>query len=82
MAKIRDCTFHTLRHTFASHLIMQGIDLTNVKVLMGHKDIKMTLRYAHLAPGHTSKAVNVLDKVFGTGKKLGNYGVLENVKVS
>ena len=49
---------------------------------MGHKDIKMTLRYAQIAPGHTSKAVNVLDKVFGTGQKLDNYGVLENVKVS
>ncbi len=60
-AGIRDFHFHDTRHTFASHLIMSGIDLTTVKELLGHKDIKMTLRYAHLAPSHKVKAVDVLD---------------------
>ncbi len=60
-AKIHDFKFHDLRHTFASHLIMAGIDLATIKELLGHKDIKMTLRYAHLAPSHKVKAVNVLD---------------------
>ena len=60
-AELEDLHFHDLRHTFASHLVMAGIDLTTVKELLGHKDIKMTLRYAHLAPAHKIRAVDILD---------------------
>jgi site-specific recombinase XerD len=59
-AGIRDFTWHDLRHTFASRLIMSGVDLRTVKELMGHKSIDMTCRYAHLAPAHEQAAVERL----------------------
>lgn len=60
---IQDFRFHDLRHTFASNLVMEGVDIMTVKELMGHKDLTMTLRYTHLAPNHKTKAVNILDRV-------------------
>ncbi len=60
-AGIRNAVFHTLRHTFASHLVMSGVDITTVSKLLGHKSLQMTLRYSHLAPNHIKNAVNILD---------------------
>jgi site-specific recombinase XerD len=40
---------------------MAGVDLTTLKDLLGHQSLDMTLRYAHLSPGHKVKAVGVLD---------------------
>lgn len=48
-------TFHTLRHTYASHLAQAGVDLPTLKELMGHFSIITTMRYAHLCPNHTSQ---------------------------
>jgi site-specific recombinase XerD len=55
-----DVTPHTCRHTFASRLVMAGVDMATVKELMGHKRIEMTMRYAHLSPTHKAKAVALL----------------------
>ena len=48
---------HILRHTFASHFVMAGGDLRTLRDILGHADIKMTMRYAHLAPEHLDKAL-------------------------
>jgi len=59
-AGIEGVTWHTLRHTFASRLVMAGVDLKTVQELMGHKTIAMTARYAHLAPTHKLQALETL----------------------
>ena len=65
-AMIEGFVFHDLRHTFASHLVMAGVDLMTVKEFLGHKDIKMTLRYTHLAPDYKRAAISRLDTYMDT----------------
>jgi integrase len=54
-------TFHDLRHTFASVLVMKGVDLATVQELLGHKSIVMTKRYSHPTPEHKRRAIELLD---------------------
>ena len=61
-ANLEKVTFHTLRHTAASYLVMSGVDLATVKEILRHKSISMTLRYAHLSPKHKQSAVEALSK--------------------
>lgn len=49
---IKDFHFHDLRHTFASKYMMRGGSIYALQQILGHRDITMTMRYAHLAPDH------------------------------
>ncbi|MCP4581090.1 MAG: tyrosine-type recombinase/integrase [candidate division Zixibacteria bacterium] len=54
-------TFHSLRHTFCSILVMQGVDMFTIKELMGHSSLKVTERYLHLTTAHKIEAVEKLE---------------------
>lgn len=69
-AGIEGCTFHTLRHTFASYLVVAGVDLVTVKELLGYSFIKAIMRYAHLAPEHRRAAVTKLEMYLTGGGEL------------
>jgi integrase len=55
---------HTTRHTFASWLVQKGTPLYTVSKLMGHSSIRMTERYAHLAPDTQRAAAMELEGIF------------------
>jgi integrase len=59
-ARIENFHFHDLRHTFASDLVMAGVDIRSVQTLLGHRDITMTMRYSHLSPDHLRGAISTL----------------------
>ncbi len=62
---IPDASFHTLRHTAASWLVQQGVDLYAVGQILGHKTPRMTQRYAHLSPDYMAASVGKLDGIMG-----------------
>jgi integrase len=61
-AGVADFTWHDLRHTFASRLVMADVDIRTVAELLGHKTLTMTMRYTHLAPEHKLVAVERLSR--------------------
>lgn len=65
-AKIEDFRFHDLRHTNASWLRMSGADIHTVAAVLGHKDIRMTVRYSHLSGDFLAGQVRQLDGVFSS----------------
>jgi integrase len=60
-AGIRNFKWHDFRHDYASRLVMAGVSLRAVAELLGHKGLRMVMRYAHLAPGYLSDEVRKLD---------------------
>lgn len=74
-AGLRKIGWHTLRHTFASHLVMRGVPLTAVKELLGHASITTTMRYSHLAPSMLRSAIDVLNPKSLAAENLGQPGV-------
>ncbi len=60
-AGVAHFTVHDLRHTFASWAVMNGVHLVTLSKLLGHSDIKQTMRYAHLAPDYLRGSVSFLD---------------------
>jgi integrase len=57
---IEGANLHTLRHTFASHLIMKGVDPRTVQEYLGHSTIQVTEKYSHLSKSHKREAINAL----------------------
>lgn len=73
-AGLRKIGWHTLRHTFASHLVLRGVPITAVQMLLGHASISTTMRYAHLAPATLRTAIDMLNP-----KTMHSYGLRQPV---
>lgn len=70
-AGVADVHWHDLRHTFASRLVMGGVDIRTVCELLGHASLNTTMRYAHLSQEHRHSAVETLDRWHQNGTRAG-----------
>jgi integrase len=85
-AGIEEANMHTTRHTFASHLMMQGVDPRTVQEYLGHSTIQVTEKYSHLSKSHKRQAIEVLNFSRGIETKLKQMGeeglqVIENERL-
>lgn len=78
-AGITDFRIHDLRHTCAAWLVTAGVPLAEVRDLLGHTTVKMTERYAHLAPENVRVAVSVLEDGLSRSRHVGNTQQLQEV---
>lgn len=62
-AQIKNFRFHDLRHTFASWAAMTGTDLKTLQELLGHKSLRMVMRYSHLTQDHLKRRSKGWDKI-------------------
>lgn len=69
-AALAGLRFHDLRHTFATRLVTSGVDLATVQRLLGHQDLRMTVRYSHPGSEDIKKAIRTLDRMAGDGHYL------------
>lgn len=69
-AKInKKAVFHTLRHSYATHLLEMGENIVRISNLLGHSNVQITLTYLHLMPGSQGESFSPLDRLFPIGKK-------------
>jgi integrase len=81
-AGILNFRFHDLRHTFASHYVMNGGDLLALKEILGHSDLKMVERYAHLATSHKHRQINNLNGKFNICHPIATSAKIVNIDSS
>jgi site-specific recombinase XerD len=66
---LKEVSVHSLRHTYATHLLEQGVDIVTIKELLGHANIQTTMVYLHVAKVNRVNAHSPLDKLYTFGAK-------------